>query len=52
MPFDGLLAASGGEPAAVAGDRKIKVVIIAARGPALSAGCDLQEIRATPTSES
>lgn len=33
----------------IAGDRDVKVVIIAANGPAFCAGHDLREIRATPT---
>jgi enoyl-CoA hydratase/carnithine racemase len=45
----GLMEALDGELAAIAEDRDIKVVIIAANGPAFCAGHDLREIRATPT---
>jgi len=45
----GLMDALDGELAAIAEDRDVKVVIIAANGPAFCAGHDLREIRATPT---
>src|ERR1700742_4052214 len=45
----GLVEALDGELAAIAEDRSVKVVIIAANGPAFCAGHDLREIRATPT---
>jgi len=45
----GLMEALDAELAAIAGDRGVKVVIIAANGPAFCAGHDLREIRATPT---
>src|SRR6201996_1610506 len=45
----GLMEALDAELAAIADDRAIKVVIIAANGPAFCAGHDLREIRATPT---
>ena len=44
-----LMEALDAELAAIADDRAIKVVIIAANGPAFCAGHDLREIRATPT---
>ncbi len=47
----GLMEALDGELAAIAGDPRIHVVIIAANGPAFCAGHDLREIRATPTRE-
>jgi enoyl-CoA hydratase/carnithine racemase len=45
----GLMEALDAELAAIAADPAIKVVIIAANGPAFCAGHDLREIRATPT---
>ena len=45
----GLMEALDGELAAIADDRSVKVVIIAANGPTFCAGHDLREIRATPT---
>jgi enoyl-CoA hydratase/carnithine racemase len=45
----GLMEALDGELAAIAEDRDVKAVIIAANGPAFCAGHDLREIRATPT---
>lgn len=45
----GLMTALDAELAAIADDRAIKVVIIAAAGPAFCAGHDLREIRANPT---
>src|SRR4051794_31484016 len=45
----GLMEALDGELAALAEDRDVKAVIIAANGPAFCAGHDLREIRATPT---
>jgi enoyl-CoA hydratase/carnithine racemase len=47
----GLMEALDGELAAIAQDSAVKVVIIAANGPAFCAGHDLREIRATPTRE-
>ena len=44
----GLMAALDAELAAIADDRGVKVVIIAANGPAFCAGHDLRELRATP----
>jgi enoyl-CoA hydratase/carnithine racemase len=44
-----LMEALDGELTAIADDRRIKVVIIAANGPVFCAGHDLREIRATPT---
>jgi enoyl-CoA hydratase/carnithine racemase len=44
----GLMESLDGELAGIAEDRSIKVVIIAANGPAFCAGHDLREIRATP----
>jgi enoyl-CoA hydratase/carnithine racemase len=45
----GLMEALDAELAAIAEDRAVKVVIIAANGPAFCAGHDLREIRTTPT---
>ncbi len=45
----GLMEALDSELTAIAEDRAVKVVIIAANGPAFCAGHDLREIRATPT---
>jgi enoyl-CoA hydratase/carnithine racemase len=45
----GLMETLDAELATIAGDPTIKVVIIAANGPAFCAGHDLREIRATPT---
>ena len=45
----GLMEALDAELAAIAEDPAVKVVIIAANGPAFCAGHDLREIRATPT---
>ncbi len=45
----GLMEALDSQLAAIAEDRAVKVVIIAANGPAFCAGHDLREIRATPT---
>ena len=45
----GLMEALDAELAAIANDRTVKVVIIAANGPAFCAGHDLREIRANPT---
>jgi enoyl-CoA hydratase/carnithine racemase len=45
----GLMEALDAELAATAEDRAIRVVIIAANGPAFCAGHDLREIRADPT---
>ena len=42
----GMMAAVQGELDAIAGDPAVKVVVIAANGPAFSAGHDLKEIRA------
>ena len=47
----GLMEALDAELAAIAGDPGVKVVIIAANGPAFCAGHDLREVRATPTQE-
>ena len=44
----GLMEALDAELAAIAEDRSVKVVIIAAAGPAFCAGHDLREIRASP----
>jgi enoyl-CoA hydratase/carnithine racemase len=45
----GLMEALDAELSAIADDRTVKVVILAANGPAFCAGHDLREIRATPT---
>jgi enoyl-CoA hydratase/carnithine racemase len=47
----GLMEALDSEMAAIADDTMVKVVIIAANGPAFCAGHDLREVRATPTPE-
>jgi len=47
----GLMEALDSELAAIADDTMVKVVIIAANGPAFCAGHDLREVRATPTPE-
>ena len=47
----GLMEALDAELAAIAGDPGVKVVIIAANGPAFCAGHDLREVRATPARE-
>lgn len=44
----GLMAALQGELDAIAKDTAIRVVVIAANGPAFCAGHDLREVRATP----
>jgi len=43
-----MLAALEGEIAAIAKDRKVKVVVIAGNGPGFCAGHDLREMRANP----
>jgi enoyl-CoA hydratase/carnithine racemase len=45
----GLMQALDGQLAAIAEDPAVKVVILAANGPAFCAGHDLREIRAAPT---
>ncbi len=45
----GLMEALDSQLTAIATDRSIRVVIIAATGPAFCAGHDLREVRATPT---
>jgi enoyl-CoA hydratase/carnithine racemase len=45
----GLMEALDAELAAIGEDPSVKVVIIAANGPAFCAGHDLKEVRATPT---
>lgn len=45
----GLMEALDAELLAIADDRSVSVVIIAANGPAFCAGHDLREVRATPT---
>jgi enoyl-CoA hydratase/carnithine racemase len=45
----GLMEALDAELSAIATDASVKVVIIAANGPAFCAGHDLREIRSTPT---
>lgn len=45
----GLMEALDATLLAIADDRSVKVVIIAANGPAFCAGHDLREVRATPT---
>jgi enoyl-CoA hydratase/carnithine racemase len=45
----GLMEALDAQLAAIGEDRTIKVVIIAANGPAFCAGHDLRELQATPT---
>ncbi|HEY0181647.1 MAG TPA: enoyl-CoA hydratase [Rhodopila sp.] len=45
----GLMAALDADLTAIAEDHSVKVVIIAANGPAFCAGHDLREMRATPT---
>ncbi|PPQ39762.1 enoyl-CoA hydratase [Rhodopila globiformis] len=45
----GLMEALDAELAAIAADTAVKVVILAANGPAFCAGHDLREMRATPT---
>jgi enoyl-CoA hydratase/carnithine racemase len=47
----GLMQALDAELAAIADDSAVKVVIIAANGPAFCAGHDLRELRTTPTRE-
>ena len=47
----GLMQALDDALAAIAGDRSVKAVIVAASGPAFCAGHDLREIRATPNRE-
>ncbi len=47
----GLMEALDAELAAIACDPGVKVVIIAANGPAFCAGHDLREVRGTPTRE-
>jgi enoyl-CoA hydratase/carnithine racemase len=45
----GLMAALQTELDAIAADRSVRVVVIAANGPAFCAGHDLREVRGTPT---
>src|ERR1700742_2900950 len=45
----GLMQALDAALAAIADDRSVHVVILAANGPAFCAGHDLREMRATPT---
>ena len=45
----GLMAALQTEIDAIAGDPSVRVVVIAANGPAFCAGHDLREVRGTPT---
>jgi enoyl-CoA hydratase/carnithine racemase len=45
----GLMEALAAELVAIAEDRSVKVVVVAANGPAFCAGHDLRELRATPT---
>jgi enoyl-CoA hydratase/carnithine racemase len=45
----GLMEALDAQLAAIAEDRSVNVVILAANGPAFCAGHDLRELRATPT---
>jgi len=45
----GLMAALQTELDAIASDRSVRVVVIAANGPAFCAGHDLREVRGTPT---
>jgi enoyl-CoA hydratase/carnithine racemase len=45
----GLMQALDAELATIAGDRAVKVVIIAGNGPAFCAGHDLRELRTSPT---
>jgi enoyl-CoA hydratase/carnithine racemase len=47
----GLMAALQTELDAIAADRSVRVVVIAANGPAFCAGHDLREVRGTPTRE-
>jgi enoyl-CoA hydratase/carnithine racemase len=47
----GLIEALQGEIERIAQDARVKVVVIAANGPAFSAGHDLKEIRANPSRE-
>jgi enoyl-CoA hydratase/carnithine racemase len=47
----GLMAAMQTELDAIAADRSVRVVVIAANGPAFCAGHDLREVRGTPTRE-
>ncbi len=47
----GLMEALDAELAAIADDASIRVVILAANGPAFCAGHDLREMRATPSKE-
>jgi enoyl-CoA hydratase/carnithine racemase len=43
---EALIAALGGELTAIAADRSVRAVVLAANGPAFSAGHDLKELRA------
>lgn len=45
----GLMAALQSEIDAIVGDASVRVVVIAANGPAFCAGHDLREVRGTPT---
>jgi enoyl-CoA hydratase/carnithine racemase len=47
----GLMEALDAELAAIAADRTIHVVVLAANGPAFCAGHDMREMRGTPTRE-
>lgn len=47
----GLMAALQTEIDAIAADRSVRVVVIAANGPAFCAGHDLREVRGTPTKD-
>jgi enoyl-CoA hydratase/carnithine racemase len=47
----GLIDALQHELDAIAKDKSVRVVVLAANGPAYSAGHDLKEVRATPTPE-
>jgi enoyl-CoA hydratase/carnithine racemase len=47
----GLMRALQAEIDAIAADRSVRVVVIAANGPAFCAGHDLREVRGTPTRE-
>jgi len=47
----GLMAAMQTELDTIAADRSVRVVVIAANGPAFCAGHDLREVRGTPTRE-
>lgn len=47
----GLMAALQDQIDAIAADRAVRVVVIAANGPAFCAGHDLREVRGTPTKD-